>query len=509
MKSNSPKVVSYTCAGYEFFSRKWKRCRDVYDGADRIKEKSEVYLPKSRWHRNAGKEGEQDYNDYKERAVFYSYMRDAVETVLGVLKKGEPTIKLPKKIAFLEQSATIYHDGLTALKAKLDKLILITGCAGLQLEVNSNPDNKSDSPDFYINIWQPESIKDKVFEIDQKTGESFARMVLLDESDYVFSKETKSRERVEKWRILGLDKYDQYYSVLIKPDDYPNFNLDEPPQAADPNKPEMGEAVYPEWHGRRMNRIPFTFVNATDLSGGHYDDPPLYDLVDLVLALYRGDADYRQTLHFTAGDFYKHTGCDPKRQKEKLAIGAGSIIHLSENEDISVVSSTGGGANLQKESLDHLHSLCQQRIMTMLDVGANQSGAALEIVQNSKSARIEPINQNTGNAIAEQLRYAAEWTGTEREKTYDEVTFAPAKIEDTTLVVQQLLALWDSMSTKGYPLTKEDFHALQRKANMTQKDFEQNEKQLEIERAQSEEELKRYGPRTPNQNQNPNEPPAE
>ena len=145
--------------------------------------------------------------------------------------------------------------------------------------------------------------------------------------------------------------------------------------------------------------------------------------------------------------------------------------------------------------------------MTMLDVGANQSGAALEIVQNSKSARIEPINQNTGNAIAEQLRYAAEWTGTDREKTYDEVQFSPAKIEDTTLAVQQLLALWDSMLTKGYPLTKEDFHVLQRKANMTQNDFEQNEKQLEIERAQSEEELKRYGSRTPNQN--PNEPPAE
>ena len=147
--------------------------------------------------------------------------------------------------------------------------------------------------------------------------------------------------------------------------------------------------------------------------------------------------------------------------------------------------------------------------MTMLDVGANQSGAALEIVQNSKSARIEPINQNTGNAIAEQLRYAAEWTGIDREKAYDEVTFVPAKIEDTTLVIQQLLALWDSMSTKGYPLTKEDFHTLQRKANMTQKDFEQNEKQLEIERAQSEAEMLRYGSRTPNQNKNPNEPPAE
>ena len=497
-------LLSFTCDDYDFFAKKWKRCRDVYAGSDKIKEKTETYLPKSRWHRNSGKEGEQDYNDYRERAVFYSYMRDAVETCLGILKKGEPTVKLPKAIAFMEQSATIYHDGLTALKAKLDKLILITGCAGLQLEVNANPGNTADSPDFYINIWQPESIKDKVFEIDPKTGESFARLVLLDESDYVFNKESKRRDFVYKWRVLGLDERNEYYTALLKPEQYATFDLDNPTIAADQTQPDFGEAVYPEYRGNRMSRIPFTFVNATDLSGGHYDDPPLYDLVDLVLALYRGDADYRQTLHFTASDFYKHTGCnDPARQK-KLSIGAGGVVHLGDNEDISVVSSPGGGANLQKASMDQLHALCQQRIMTMLDVGANQSGAALEIVQNSKSARIEPINQNTGNAIAEQLRYAAEWTGMDREKTYDEVTFAPSKIEDTSMVAAQLIAMWHSMTAENLPVTKEDFHTLLRKANITQNDFEQNQKVLEIERAASETETMRTGPRTTNQN--PNEP---
>lgn len=501
MKTNTQNQASFrtfVSNDYDFFAKKWKRCRDVYDGSDRIKEKSETYLPKSRWHKNGGKDGEQDYIDYKARAVFYSYMRDAVETVLGVLKKGEPTVKLPKQIAFMENAATIYHDGLTALKAKLDKVILITGCAGLQLEVNANTDSKLESPDFYINIWQPESIKDKVFEIDPATGESFARLVLLDESDFVFNKQTKARDYVYKWRILGLDARNEYYTALVKPEQYADFDLDNPPVAADPTKADFGEAVYPAYREKRLNRIPFTFVNATDLSGGHYDDPPLYDLVDLVLALYRGDADYRQTLHFTASDFYKHTGCnDPGRQK-KLYIGAGSIINLQEGEDLNVVSSPGGGANLQLASLTQLHGMCQQRIMTMLDVGANQSGAALEIVQNSKTARIEPINQNTGNAIAEQLRYAAEWTGIEREKTYEEVTFKPARIEDTSLVVAQLIQLWHSMIAENYPLTKRDFHALQRKANMTQNDFDQNEKEMEIENAQAEAQGMTFGARTKN-----------
>ena len=48
MSNDIPTTLTYTCPGYDFFAEKWKRCRDVYARSDRIKEKSEVYLPKSR-----------------------------------------------------------------------------------------------------------------------------------------------------------------------------------------------------------------------------------------------------------------------------------------------------------------------------------------------------------------------------------------------------------------------------------------------------------------------------
>ena len=480
--------VSFQFAGegYDIFWKKWNRCRDVFAGSDLVKSLGDKYLPKSRWHRNGGTDGKQDYEDYKARAIFFSYLKDAVETSLGVLKKGEPTIKLPPQIAFMEKSATVYHDGLTSLKGKLDKTIMITGCAGLSLEVNNSGNGDADRPDFFINIWQPESIKDKNFSHDELTGESYATLVLLDESEMVFDKNTKRRVLDTKWRVMGLDAQGRYYTSLMKPEQYPDFDLDNPPVAADQSNPQMGEAVYPLYHGDTFPRIPFTFVNASDLSGGHYEDPPLYDLVDLVIALYRGDADYRQTLHFTASDFYKHTGCNDPAKQRKLSVGAGGILHLGGEEDIAVVSSPGGGANLQREALNNLHAQCQQRIMTLLDVGANQSGAALEIVQNSKSARLEPINQNTANAIAEQLRFAAEWTGMSRQQAQKEVVFAAAKIEDTSLAVAQLQALWHAMIAENYPLTRRDFHTLQRKANITQNDFEQNTDELETERAVAE-----------------------
>ena len=73
-----------------------------------------------------------------------------------------------------------------------------------------------------------------------------------------------------------------------------------------------------------------------------------------------------------------------------------------------------------------------------------------------------------------------------REQAHQEVVFAAAKIEDTSLVISQLQSLWHSMMTEGYPLTRRDFHTLQRKANITVNDFDQNNEELEIERAEQE-----------------------
>ena len=51
------------------------------------------------------------------------------------------------------------------------------------------------------------------------------------------------------------------------------------------------------------------------------------------------------------------------------------------------------------------------------------------------------------------------------------------------------------MMTEGYPLTREDFHTLMKKINMTQNEFEQNQKTLEIENAAAEEAAIRRGNR--------------
>ena len=327
-------VSGFTSLGFDEFLAKWQRCRDVYAGSERVKERGAKYLPMSRWHAGSD-EGKADYEAFKQRAVFHNYLKDAIKTMLGVLSKGEPTIELPNQLAFMANSATPYKDGLVALNGRLNATILLVGCAGLSLEVNWSGSGTADAPDFYINMWQPETIRDKDFTSDSMTGETFAKFVLLDESDLVFNYATKQRESVRRWRVMALDGQNRYYTALIDPEQWVDFDIDNPPLADDPTNPPTGYAVYPQYRGETFNRVPFTFVNSTDLSGGHFQDPPLLELVDLVLALYRGDADYRQTLHFTASDFYKHTGIQGEINNQNVVVGAGGIAHLPEGFTLS------------------------------------------------------------------------------------------------------------------------------------------------------------------------------
>lgn len=476
--------ADYNGKGYEIFKEKWLKCREVLEGEDLIKKRGDKYLPKSAYHKKGGKQGELDYESFKNRAVWYKYFNDAVRTMLGVMSKNPPDKEIPPSLQYIEKSATPYKDGLEGLKRRMTELILETGCAGLSCETNGDGNGTEDYPDFYFNLWQPESIKDKAFKRDAVTGETYARFVLLDEtSDDEFDYVTKQRKRVEMWRLMALDKNGEYFTVRFPPELYCDIDFDQPVTAADANNPRDGEAYYPTYKGQRFHRVPFTFVNSTDLSGGHYQDPPLYDIVGLVLALYRGEADYRQTLHFMGSGFFKATKCDDSdKNMKELALGPGGLAKLYGETDINVVSTNGNAAD-QKAALDDLHEQCQRKILTLLNVGANQSGLALEMIQGSKSALIEPVNQNIGKAIEQQLRYAAMWNGMSREDAFNKVKYSCARIEDTSLEVGQLISLWNAKKMQEFPITKEDFHKQVQKTGLTANDFEVNNDKLEIENA--------------------------
>ena len=66
------------------------------------------------------------------------------------------------------------------------------------------------------------------------------------ESEMVFDKKTKRRELETKWRVMGLDAEKRYYTALMRPEQYPDFDLDrelQNPEFLRYTSPEVGQSV--------------------------------------------------------------------------------------------------------------------------------------------------------------------------------------------------------------------------------------------------------------------------
>ncbi len=77
----------------------WNLMADTHAGERRIKDQREMYLPVTSGQKAdgmaSGQPGKAAYDAYKERAVFPNSVKDAVESMLGVMHHKSPVIELP------------------------------------------------------------------------------------------------------------------------------------------------------------------------------------------------------------------------------------------------------------------------------------------------------------------------------------------------------------------------------------------------------------------------------
>ena len=93
--------------------------------------------------------------------------------------------------------------------------------------------------------------------------------------------------------------------------------------AGDSITPSATEA--PSRQGQTTNKIPFAFINSVDIAADP-DVPPLEGLANLCLAIYRGEADYRQNLFMQSQDTLVITGMSG--DDDAIRTGAGACIKI-------------------------------------------------------------------------------------------------------------------------------------------------------------------------------------
>ena len=462
-------ITDYLFPGYANAAALWDQMRHTYAGEQAVKSAKLTYLPMTDGQRadyndgvgNKSKAALQRYDDYRLRAIYPNYVADTIISMLGVMYKEKPkALQLPDALAEMQACATITGDSLEMLMRRVSENQLITGRRGLLLE----PPKTGKTPK--VVEYTAETILNWETRLNDN-AESELVFVLLDESGYELDK--FKWQYVNKYRLLAIDGAGFYYTMQLSKDD----NLNELDIANPPSN-----AVYPALLGQKLKKIPFEFINATstlpDISM-----PPLLALSNMCLAIYRGDADYRQHLYQQAQDTLFLAGFD-EDEVSQIRMGAGaSIITNKADAKAEFIGVNSQGLPEERTALENLHAQAMNMGIALVEQKQAESGAALQTRLSVKTASMKTIALSGARGIESLLRTAAEWCGANP----DDVVIEPnLDFSGAECVAKDLLDLW-SAKMQGLPISGKSVHEYMRKNDFTELDYQDEMDMIDEESA--------------------------
>lgn len=486
---------------YQAQNEDWTQMRDLYKGERHIKAKGVTYLPPTQGMIIDGmgteanpsgakqKVGQKAYEAYKMRAVFPDFVKEAVEAYIGLLHQKPPTIELPAALEPMRERATLHGESLELLLRRINEEQLVTGRCGLLLDLPLNPDQANPVP--YIALYIGEAIRNWD---DGEIGEGLTNLnfVVLDESGYKRDADFEWSP-VAKYRVLMMQVPAQEGDGEVDAEDAAAGNAvymvgvfanegGGPPQFV------ASDMKAPSFRGGELEEIPFTFVNSKDIVSGP-DAPPLLGLGNLALAIYRGEADYRQNLFMQGQDTLVVIGSRKKPPEEEvgdapLRTGAGSVIELEAEPgaDAKYAGVTSEGLAEQRNSLENDRKRAETRSGQLISSGNNgdvESGEALKTRVAAQTATLNQLALTGAAALEAQLKIAAKWVGADPEqvKVTPNLEFA-----DFEMTGENLVKLMTARSM-GAPISKASIHALMVDQGLTKMDFETEQDIIEEENA--------------------------
>lgn len=471
----------------------WTLMRDAYKGERQVKSKNTIYLPMTSSQISDGAMtsitslGFKAYDAYKKRARFPNFTREAIQQALGMMHSQPPEIKLPKS---MEKITSRLGEPLNVVLQKINTEQLLTGRIGLMADMPTNPIPGEDLP--YLATYIPE----RIINWDDGRVEQIIpqrlNLVIINESEYERTSDFTWEEE-QKYRVLVIgDVLDNEVSATYRQGVF---------EAEDFNEEDL---MTPTWRGRTLEKIPFVFINSCDITPD-VDDPPLLDLGNMCMTIYRSDADYRQNLFMQGQDTFVTSG-GGWDESDEVRVGAGSRIDLPMGGDAKYVGVTSQGLSEQRQALENLESRASSMGAQTLDSTSREreSGDSLRIRVAARTADLNTI-ADTGAAGLEQiLKICAEWMG----ENPEEVSVKPNKEFGEMPLTGQSMVEIATARNLGWPISAKSMHDLSRKRRMTSRTFE--EEVAEAENENEDEDFvfapKKEGDRAATQPNDPNDP---
>jgi len=385
---------------------RWDKIYDTLQDESWIKSLGSKYLPVP-----SGILAEEDtqlktamYNSYVSRAIFYRYVSNSIDSMKSLLTKKPVEIQLPEKMKILESNAGQGNDPLHIIIARLFQAQLSYSRYGFLVDIPSGSVGTGVVP----HILEYTHNKIVNWEVAPINGKEKLVVLVLDES-FTEVKKGLVTERVEKFRICALanigTENQQYYTYTGDASIIEEFEIDQ----------ELPDGVViPSIMGRTLNYIPFQPCNALGLEM-YTEIPFLIAIADMALAIYRGEADYRQSLYQQGVATPYVTGTDV--EANKITYGASNLVVLNDaNAKAGFIEVSGKGLNGMKLGLDGLHTQQEKLGVSLINAGANQSSEALSIRLGIQTASLAGLSATNKKCIESVLGFCADWMGSNRDE---------------------------------------------------------------------------------------------
>jgi hypothetical protein len=451
----------------------WTTMRDTYRGERIVKAAGEVYLPSTAGMKAdgmaKGQPGQLAYEAYKLRAVFHDLVADGVRAMLGTMWSKPPTIELPAAMEFMRERASLRGEPLELVLRRINEQQLVSGRVGLLADMPAQP--IPDQPPMpYLVTYEAETILNWDEGAPDQLSLPKLNLVVLNESTY-------ERQMDFTWR------YTQIYRVLVLGDVLKDeesgvyqqglFTSTEGETGLEFNPSALSA---PSIRGNTLQELPFVIINSSDIVPTPAD-PPLLGLANLALAIYRGEADYRQNLFMTGQDTLVIMGS--QNEDDVTRVGAGSVINLPLNGDAKYVGVSGTGLSEQRSALENDLKEAKNRAGQLIDTTSSmkESGEALHIRVAAQTVTLHQIALAGAAGLQQVLRSVATWMGLDPLT----VTITPnLEFSDTPLVPDDMVKVMTAKSM-GLPLSKESIHDKLVDKGWTQMSFEDEQAAIEEE----------------------------
>jgi len=455
---------------YTAMSEMWELGADSFHGEAAIKDKTTTYLPATSGMINDGfgksseSLGQKSYQAYLIRSYYPDIYAEAVESAVGVMHRKPAVIELPPRMESLLDVATNDGEDLQLLLRRINAMQLTEGRLGLLGTLEER--NGQVLPKLIVHNalsvfnWDDTLNEDKSHDV---------RFIEINESDYVmtnsYSWEWKNKVRVlakinAEGRIVTFDG-----DGNLEPGVYGYAILDD-------TNSELSTAVFEpiSQKGQTSETIPFTFINSKDLSCTP-DKPPLDGLARLALAIYRGEADYRQNLFMQGQDTLVRIGFvgDTDEDGNEIRTGAGAAIDVPANGDAKYIGVDGSGLSEQREALKSDYEKAEKKTAKLMASGGNESGEALKVRVAAQTATLPQIAETGAAGLEKVLRDLAVWIGEDPNKVVvkPNLEFAGTSGDGQTLT--QIVAA----KVQGAPISEESIHAWMAEQGFTNKTYEE------------------------------------